>query len=191
MVETDKRRVAVLVIGTGHEYQRHQDTIEDRQKVRADFERLLREAIAERSISLIAEEAGDNGEVWERLKQEEAATPRELRALFGGTEAVGGPQDTIAKRIADERPGRVGHVDIRPPRAEEMTIEERDEAMAGKTTEVLGGGDQHPRDLWREAPGRGAPAPRESRAVRRVPLFSPVPLPYRSNLLNRPRNRHV
>lgn len=133
MGESDEKAVTVLVIGTWHEYQRHQDEIESRRKVRAQFERFLRRIVAERGIDLIAEEAGDNEEVWERLKADEAKTPPELRPLFAGTEAGGGPQDTIAKRIADECPDCRRHVDIRPPREEEMTIEQCDKAMAEKT----------------------------------------------------------
>ena len=137
-VDQEKRPVRALVIGTCHEYQRHQDRIEERKKVRADLERLACQLIADRSISLIAEEAGDNTEVWEQLKLDEEATPPELQIFFAGTEAVGGPQDTIAKRIADELSERLRHFDIRPPHAEEITTEQRDEAMARSTMEVLG-----------------------------------------------------
>jgi len=138
MAATGKEQATVLVIGTRHEYQRHQDRMPDREEIRAKFEELLRRVIEERSISHIAEEAGDDTEVWEHLKRQEDATPPELAKLFGGTEVVDEPQSTIAKQIADEQPAHLTHVDIRPPHAEVMTIEERDEAMAANTMEILG-----------------------------------------------------
>jgi len=138
MNEKDKSPVAVLVIGTCHEYQRHQDRVEEREKVRADFGRLLRRTIVERAVNLIAEEAGDDKEAFDRLKADEAKTPPELQVLFVGTEGVDVPQSTIAKLIADEHRGSLTHVDIRPLHADEMTIDESDDAMAAKVMEILG-----------------------------------------------------
>jgi pheromone shutdown protein TraB len=136
MAETAKGQIKVLVIGTQHEFQRHQDTMADREKVRAEFEELLRRVIDERGISLIAEEAGDDRAVWEQLRQEEEALG-EFAEAFGGR--VGdNPVPTIGKQIADDRPAEITYVDIRAPNADKMTIEQRDDVMAAKTMEVLG-----------------------------------------------------
>jgi len=136
MGESDRNPVAALVIGTCHEYQRHQDKIKEREEIRAVFEQVIRRMVEEQGATLIAEEAGNKEEVLAQLRADEAATPSEFAVLFGGTEAVDEPQDTIAKLVADE----IGckHVDIRPPHANEMTIEQCDAAMAEKTVEALG-----------------------------------------------------
>lgn len=128
--------VAVLVIGTSHEYQRHQDANAEREKIRNDFEQVIRATVAERGISLIAEEAGEKEEVQALLKADEAKTSA-FDVLFAETKAADEPQDTIAKLVADELLGG-NHIDIRPPYAEKMTVAERDEAMAAKTIESLG-----------------------------------------------------
>lgn len=112
------------------------DRTADREKIRAEFEELLRRQIGERNINLIAEEAGDDKAVWEHLKQEEEALG-EFAELFGGR-VVDEPTTTIAKHIRDERPAEIRHVDIRAPNAEELTIEQRDEAMVTKVMEILG-----------------------------------------------------
>src|ERR1700682_2862912 len=65
---------SVLVIGTGHEYQRHQDNYPAYQAVREQFDNYLRKIAAERTINLIAEEAGDDKEVWTALKKDEKKT---------------------------------------------------------------------------------------------------------------------
>jgi hypothetical protein len=128
--------VAVLVIGTCHEYQRHQDANAGRERVRNDFEQVIRAAIAERAISLIAEEAGKKEEVHARLKADEAKTSA-FDVLFADARVTDEPQDTIAKLVADELLGG-NHIDVRPPNAEKMTVAERDKAMAAKTMESLG-----------------------------------------------------
>ncbi|SRR6266571_7495009 len=56
---------SVVVLGTHHEFQRHQDTSADRERVRADFEKLLRKVIEERKVRLVAEEASDDKAAWE------------------------------------------------------------------------------------------------------------------------------
>lgn len=140
MAETVKKQIRVLVIGTEHPIQRHQDTSEERQLLRAKFEELLRQVIKGRDIGLIAEEAGKDTEVWKRLKQEEEAVGKFAEA-FGGGKTADAPVPTIAKKLADERPGELRHVDIRAPNAEDMSIEERDAAMAAKVKEVLGDTD--------------------------------------------------
>jgi len=85
---------------------------------------------------LIAEEAGDDREVWAALKADDEKVPEELRPLFEGYEIANEPQSTIAKMIADELGRR--HIDIRSRDASHMTIEERDIAMARQTVESLG-----------------------------------------------------
>lgn len=129
--------IRVLVIGTCHEFQRHQDTAEDREKVRIDLERLLRRVINERSISLIAEEAGDDRAVWESLKQEEDALGEFVEA-FGGGRTVDSPVSTIAKNIADEHKDQVRHANIRVNADELSLVEQRDEAMVARVMEILG-----------------------------------------------------
>jgi hypothetical protein len=69
--QTGKIEIKVLVIGTRHEYQRHQDTMPDREKVRAEFDKFLRAAIEEQKIDLVVEEAGDDTAVWKNLRQED------------------------------------------------------------------------------------------------------------------------
>jgi pheromone shutdown protein TraB len=139
MPEVAKKK-RVLVIGTRHEYQRRQDTIPDREPMRDRFEQRLREVIEELDVELIAEEAGDDTAVWEHLKQEDEACG-EFAELFGGGKTVEAPVSTIAKQIAEEQDDELEHVDIRAPNAAEMSIEQRDDAMAAKIMEVLGEAD--------------------------------------------------
>lgn len=129
--------VRVLVIGMSHEYQRHQDINTKREAVRGQFERLLRQEIRGRGISLIAEEAGKKEEVWAALKADEEKTTA-FNALFGDTKAVDEPQDTIAELlVCREFPDR-RHRDIRAPGADNMTREEQDCAMFRKVLTELG-----------------------------------------------------
>lgn len=133
-----KGKPKALVIGTRHELQRHQDSMPEREELRAEFEEHLRELIEQRKISLIAEEAGDDTEVWQHLKQEDEAAG-EFAELFGEGSTTGdSPVPTIAKEIADEQADKLKHVDIRAKNADELTIEQRDEAMATRTVEVSG-----------------------------------------------------
>src|SRR5271168_3858767 len=92
----DSNKMRVLVIGTQHEFQRHQDSEEDRRQVRIEFEALLRRVIKERSVTLIAEEAGDDYAVWELLKREEVSLGKFVEA-FGRGKTVDSPVSTIAK----------------------------------------------------------------------------------------------
>jgi pheromone shutdown protein TraB len=140
MAETVKKQIRVLVIGTEHPIQRYQDASAERKLFRDEFDKRLRQIIKDRDIDLIAEEAGDDTEVWKRLKQEEEAVGKWVEA-FGGGKTVDAPVPTIAKKIANERPGEVRHDDIRTPHAEDMSIEERDAAMAAKVKEILGDAD--------------------------------------------------
>jgi pheromone shutdown protein TraB len=131
------KMAAVLIIGTGHEYQRHQDNMSDREALRADFENLLHQVVSDRLITHIAEEAGNDEEVWKSLKDAEAKTHPAFAVLFTDVEVVDEPTSTIAKQIADDYGGKLVHVDIRPVDAKEMTIEQRDEAMAASVLEIL------------------------------------------------------
>jgi pheromone shutdown protein TraB len=133
---------AALVIGTSHAYQRHQDKCAEQEQIRADFEKLVRVALRERDVGLVAEEAGDKKEVHARLKADEARIPDAFAAFRD--EIVDEPPDTIAKLIADELLGG-NYVDIRPPGAaplpadaDQASIAERDEAMATKLMASLG-----------------------------------------------------
>ena len=140
MAETAKKQTKVLVIGTNHNIQRHQDTNAELEVVRAEFEKLLRRVIKERNVNLIAEEAGDDTEVWKSLKKEEEALGKFAEA-FGGGKIVDAPVPTIAKKIEDEQPGELRHDDIRALNAEKLTVKERDAAMAAKVKEIAGGAD--------------------------------------------------
>ena len=70
------------------------------------------------------------------MKQEEEALGKFAEA-FGGGKIADAPVPTIAKQIADERSKELRHVDIRAPNAEDLSIEERDAAMAAKVKEIL------------------------------------------------------
>lgn len=132
---------AAFVIGTSHAYQRHQDEDPEREKIRIEFEKLLRRIIAERNVDLIAEEAGNKQQVHEQLKADEAMTS-DFNALFARN--ADEPSDTIAKLIADEPLG-AKYIDIRPPGAaplpadaDQVLIAERDEAMLTRLMASLG-----------------------------------------------------
>jgi len=126
--------VTFLIIGTCHQYQRHQDADAERERIRSDFGNLIRAKIAERGIRLIVEEAANNEEVQTQLKDDAAESP-EFDLLFPFV--INESQETIAKLLADElMEGNC--VDIRPPEADEMTIPQRDAAMATKTMKSLG-----------------------------------------------------
>jgi hypothetical protein len=166
--ETVKKQIKVLVIGTKHELQRHQDTIPEREEDRAEFDKRLRQIIKDQKIDLIAEEAGDDKEEWKRLKQDEKATPPELEELFKGTEAVDHTVSTIAKQIADDRPGDLRHedvdVDVRVVDEDDLeSIKKRSEAMIEKILKVLEGseravvivGELHHKDVVQRLKGQG------------------------------------
>jgi len=120
--------VSALIVGTDHKYQRRQDRSEDNERIRDQFEAFLREVITQRNVDAIAEEAGNDQEVWEYLKAEEANTPDELKGLFDGMEVVDAPPRTIARIMADA--SNLPYTDIRAPEADKMSIADRDEAMA-------------------------------------------------------------
>lgn len=125
-----------LVIGTFHQYQRWQDKSAASVVIRARFAEYVRETIVEREIDLVAEEAGNDEDVWAALKMEDDRISPEFRPLFAETALVEGVQPTIA-RMEAERAGR-RHVDIRDAGAGEMTIAQRDEAMAKRTVQAAG-----------------------------------------------------
>ena len=141
MVETNKKQIKVLVIGTYHQFQRHQDTMPDREKVRGDFEQFLRGVIDERTIDLVAEEAGDDTVMWENLKRNDELVGQFAEAFGGsGSKTVDNPVPTIARTIADEY--GVKHtdvdVDVRARENDVESIKKRDEAMTEKILKVLG-----------------------------------------------------
>lgn len=117
-----------LVIGTDHAFQRRQDLSAENEAIRDAFENLLQETFTERKTDGIAEEAGNDQSVWEYLRRLDAETPKELRVLFRGTEIVDSPQPTIARSIAEAT--GVHYADIRATEAENMSVAERDQAMA-------------------------------------------------------------
>jgi len=140
MAETAKgKKIRVVVIGTDHANQRHQDTDDELEKRRAKFDQHLRKFIKE--VDLVAEEAGDDTEVWKGLKEKEQkdrADLGELSKLFDKG-IVDGPVGTIAKTIADEL--KVRHedvdVDIRADESDPESIEKRSDAIAAKILDVL------------------------------------------------------
>lgn len=131
-----KEKNTALVIGTCHEYQRHQDKVEASAQIRAALEKRIRDIISGNKIELIAEEAGNDKEVWTALKEQEKKDSEILGALIQGTEIVSEPTQTIAKIVADEC--RIAYIDIRPPKAGEMKVCERDAAMGEKIISSLG-----------------------------------------------------
>jgi hypothetical protein len=124
-----------LVIGTSHEYQRHQDRSAEREKIRTELEGLIRRAIRERGIDLMAEEAGAKEQVHAQLKADETKTAA-FDVLFAETKAIDEPQETIARLIADEvRSAR--YVDIRPPGAKPIPNEADGIAIAKRDDEMI------------------------------------------------------
>lgn len=120
----------VLVIGANHNVQRRQDTILELAPLRDQFEQRLSQIIKEQEIDLIAEEAGDDTNVWENLKKQD---------LFG--EIVDSPVPTIAKTVADENGVRHEDVDVDVRVVDEddlESIKKRGEAIAGKILKELG-----------------------------------------------------
>jgi len=69
LAETVKKQIKVLVIGTDHNIQRHQDADAKLEKVRTEFEKFLCEVIEKEEIDLVAEEAGDDKQALENLKR--------------------------------------------------------------------------------------------------------------------------
>src|SRR5258708_35500032 len=94
------KKKKVLVIGTDHAYQRHQDTVPDRKPIRDHFEERLRDIIEEHDVEIIAEEAGDGAAVWEPLKKIDEAGG-ELAEVFGGGKTLDAPVPTIGEQIGE------------------------------------------------------------------------------------------
>src|SRR5271167_2193116 len=93
---TETKRGKVLVIGTNHNIQRHQDKVSKLESDRAEFEKFLRQLIEKGKTDLVAEEAGDDEKVWENLK---------LYDVFADSaegKTVDNPASPIAKIIAGE-----------------------------------------------------------------------------------------
>jgi hypothetical protein len=125
-----------LVIGTDHAFQRHQDLSAVNAAKRTAYTEFLSTSLEARNVDALAEEAGDDQEVWECLKSQELGITAELRALFAGTEIVNGPQPTIARSLTNSRGVRYG--DVRAKDAHDMTIFERDEYIAHETHRLFG-----------------------------------------------------
>jgi hypothetical protein len=132
--ETVKKQIKVLVVGINHNIQRHQDIVPELEKVRADFERFLREIIEKDEIDLVAEEAGDDTTVWKKLIL--------LDVL---QEIVDSPASPIAKTIADKYGVRHEDVDVDVRVVDKNdleSIEKRSDAMTEKILKVLGAADR-------------------------------------------------
>ena len=125
-----------LILGTGHEYQRHQDKVEASEKARTKFKYRIREIVSERQIELLAEEAGDDKAVWAALNEQQKSDFESFGRLFEGSDVVDEPVQTIAKAVAAEC--HVLYIDIRSPRSNEMKVSERDVAMCEKILGSLG-----------------------------------------------------
>jgi pheromone shutdown protein TraB len=136
MMKKAKGKNSVLILGTGHEYQRHQDRVESSEVVRTKLDKRIRDIISERKIELIAEEAGDDRDVWAALKEQQRKDFELVGALLEGTEIIDQPVQTIAKIAADDY--HLPHLDIRPSAASEMTVAERDVEMGKKIVGSLG-----------------------------------------------------
>jgi hypothetical protein len=132
--ETVKKQIKVLVVGINHNIQRHQDIVPELEKVRADFERFLREIIEKDEIDLVAEEAGDDTTVWKKLIL--------LDVL---QEIVDSPASPIAKTIADKYGVRHEDVDVDVRVVDKNDLEsikKRSDAMTEKILKVLGAADR-------------------------------------------------
>jgi hypothetical protein len=180
--ETVKKQIQALVIGTDHNIQRRQDTNPELEKVRVEFEKILRAIIEKEEIDLVAEEAGDDKQSLENVKRDEeqaAEFERQLRqmmekdglvgedaGLFGGAKAVDRPVHTIAKTIADNHGVRYEDVDVDIRVVDENDVEsikKRGDAIAEKILKVLGTaervvvivGELHRADVVQRLKGEG------------------------------------
>jgi hypothetical protein len=161
--ETSGKEIRAVVVGTHHEFQRHQDSSANREQVRAELDYRLRQIIVEQKIDLIAEEAGDDEAAWKELKPDdkiaaefeqgllemmlkdrkkadEDKVPIETGGLFGDVTTVDAPVPTIARILADEYGAKHSDVDV-DVRAEEGNAEaiaKRDVAMTEKILSVRG-----------------------------------------------------
>jgi len=133
------KKVNVVVIGTDHEYQRHQDTSAEREQVRADFEKLLRSIFEKNKIALVAEEASDDEAVWKALKKDDELAAG-FEALFGDVKTVDAPVPTIASELAKVYGAKHADVDVevRSKEGDPESIAKRDAAMADKILSALG-----------------------------------------------------
>jgi pheromone shutdown protein TraB len=131
--ETPSKGAHVVVLGTHHEFQRHQDTSADRERVRTDLEKLVRKVIEERKVKLVAEEASDDKAVWESMKKDEELAAG-FGGLFGDFKTVDAPVPTIAKELAKEYGAKHADVDVdvRAQEGDAESIAKRDAAMTEK-----------------------------------------------------------
>jgi hypothetical protein len=135
MAEAAKKQIKVLVIGTDHNIQRHQDTVPKLENDRAEFEKLLHRVIKEDKIDLVAEEAGDDTKVWKNLKLQDA-----FASLVEGSKTVNSPASPIAKTIAKGYGVRYEDVDVDVrvvDESDQKSIEDRSDAMTEKILDVL------------------------------------------------------
>jgi hypothetical protein len=160
--EPASKGIRAVVIGTCHEFQRHQDKMAEREEVRAQFEKRLHQIFTERKIDLVTEEAGDDEETSKTLKHDDEIAVQFEQALhemmtkdeaykdkmanaaggfFGHDASVEGAVSTIARTIAEKYGVRHSDVDVEV-RAEEgnaESIAKRDAAMTDKI--LSAGGD--------------------------------------------------
>ena len=118
----------MLVIGVNHSVQRRQDTIAELVPVRNQFEKRLRQVITEQGSDLVAEEAGNDTDVWNNLKKVDLG------------DIVDNPVSPIAKTIADEYGVRHEDVDVDVRVVDENdleSIDKRGEALTEKILRVL------------------------------------------------------
>ncbi len=140
MAEAVKKQIRVLVIGTDHNLQRHQDKVPELEKHRAEFEKLLHKVIKEEKIDLVAEEAGDDTKVWENLKLQDA-----FAGSVEGSKTVDSPAFPIARTIAKGYGVRHEDVDVNVRVKDETdlkSIEDRSDAMTEKILKVLGSAER-------------------------------------------------
>lgn len=122
-----------LIIGLDHAIQRkHPDEGPELEKTRVVFENALRRVIQERSVQLLAEEAGDDIAVATELQKEQNTWADATGQLPKKIE----PQPTVAKRLALGN-SLIKYVDVRPP-GQKTTDEEYEGEMLSGILEAVG-----------------------------------------------------
>jgi len=134
-VSAEEIAKAALVIGTSHAYQRSQDRDAGREGIRTELHKLIRGAIQERGIDLLAEESGSKEQAHANLKADEAKTAA-FDVLFAETKVVDEPQETIARLIAAEMLP-CHYIDMRPPDANPLPKDASDADIAKRDEEML------------------------------------------------------
>ncbi len=134
-----RTRMKVIIVGLDHNMQRrHPEEPSELSQTRNRFLTGLERLIRAQGIQLVAEEAGDDGEVAERLQHEADAL-----YSFAGLSAPRIPvQETVARKTVREK-GLCEWRDVRPPGPKESDEEyerqmfERVMAGAGSDQKVL------------------------------------------------------